>query len=110
MKSLNKVKPQIEEINGLRCVIVEQNIDESRADFLTRLLLHNGYAVEKSVDAEGIITLGVTDLLFNPVIDVYKRRLRSFTGHKVTPAYWLQLSDTETIDEVQYWKKSSMEG
>ena len=28
MKSLNKVKPQIEEINGLRCVIVEQNIDE----------------------------------------------------------------------------------
>jgi hypothetical protein len=66
--------------------------------------------VEKSVDAEGKITLGVTDLLFNPVIDVYKRRLRSFTGHKVTPAYWLQLSDTETIDEVQYWKKSSMEG
>jgi len=28
MKSLNKVKPQIEEINGLRCVIVEQTIDE----------------------------------------------------------------------------------
>lgn len=105
MKSLNKIKPQIEEINGVRCVIVEQNMDESRADFLTKLLLHNGYTVEKSVNGEGRITLGVSDLLFNPVIDVYKRRLRSTTGHKVTPAYWLQLSEAETISEVQYWER-----
>jgi len=43
-------------------------------------------------------------LMFNPVIDVYKRRLKSLTGKKVTPAYWLQQSDAETEQEVNYWK------
>ena len=102
--SLNQIKPTIDEINGKRCVVVEKSIGKERADFLTKLLIHNGYDVETSVDDASLITLGVTDLLFNPVLDVYKRRLKSFTDHKVTPAYWLQTSDKETIDEVEYWK------
>jgi hypothetical protein len=37
------------------------------------------------------------------VVDVYKRSLKSFSGKKVTPAYWLQQSDKETEAEVNYW-------
>ena len=102
--ALNQIKPQIEEINGNRCVIVESGIDFQRAEFLTQLLKHNNYQVETVVDAEGKTTLGVTDLLFNPVLDVYKRRLKSFSNHKVTPAYWMQQSTNETIDQVHYWE------
>lgn len=104
MKSLNQIKPQIEEINGTRCVVVESGIDQSRADFLTKLLQHNGYVIASSVDGDGKIIIGITDLLFNPVIDVYKRRLRSLSGHKVTPAYWNQQSDKESLNDVFYWK------
>jgi hypothetical protein len=42
-------------------------------------------------------------MLFNPVIDVYKRSLKSLSGKKVTPAYWLQESDKESEAEVNYW-------
>jgi uncharacterized UPF0146 family protein len=102
--ALNKIKPVIEEIEGVRCVVVESGIGASRAQFLTKLLTHNGYDV-KSQTVNDTITLGVTDLLFNPVLDVYKRRLKSLTNHRVTPAYWLQLTTEETETEVNYWVK-----
>lgn len=102
--ALNKIKPVIEEIDGVRCVIVESGMDSKRSDFLTRLLAHNGYDVKKMSTPEGTETLGVTDLLFNPVIDVYKRRLKSISGKRVTPAYWMQTSEQETEHEVNYWK------
>jgi hypothetical protein len=88
----------------VRCIVVESGITNERADFLTKLLSHNKYEVKKSVSPENIITIGVTDLLFNPVLDVYKRRLKSLTDKKVTPAYWLQKNDLETENEVNYWK------
>ncbi|MBN2743998.1 MAG: hypothetical protein JXR39_08910 [Marinilabiliaceae bacterium] len=102
--ALNQIKVTVQEMGGKRCVVVESGMEASRAEFLSRLLQHNGYEVMADTDAQGRIALGVTDLLFNPVIDVYERRLRSFTGHKVTPAYWLQRSDAETVGEVTYWK------
>lgn len=102
--ALNKVKPIVEEFEGVRCIVVEAGMGAERADFLKKLLVHNGYEVKQLTTPENTITLGVTDLLFNPVIDVYKRRLKSLTGKRVTPAYWLQQSSGETESEVTYWK------
>jgi hypothetical protein len=102
---LNKIKPIIEELNGISCVVVEKQIDAQRAEFLKKLLVHNRYTVIESTNENGSITLGVTDLLFNPVLDVYKRRLISLTNRKVTPDYWMQASSKETIDEVTYWSQ-----
>lgn len=103
--ALNKLKPIVEEFDGVRCVVVESGTTKERADFLTKLLVHNNYAVKTTTTPENTITLGVTDLLFNPVLDVYKRRLKSLTGKKVTPAYWLEKSFAETEHEVNYWIK-----
>lgn len=102
--ALNKGKHIVEEVDGVRCTLVEKGVSPERAEFLKKLLELNGYEVKTAPEGEtGTFKLGVTDLLFNPVIDVYKRRLKSFTGHKVTPAYWLQESDKETEAEVHYW-------
>jgi len=107
--SLKSGKHIVEEIEGTRCTIVEKSIPEERLNFLKDLLGLNGYKVmvRDEIPTEGtpnhLYTVGVTDLIFNPLVDVYKRRLLSKTGHKVTPAYWLQLSDKETEAEVNYW-------
>ncbi|MFN8254661.1 MAG: BRCT domain-containing protein [Bacteroidales bacterium] len=101
--TLNKIKPVIEELDGERCVIVETGINQERATFLRKLLEHNGFTVKEKLAEDNTTSLGVTDLMFNPVLDVYKRRLKSFSGKRVTPAYWLQLSDAETEEEVNYW-------
>jgi len=103
---LNKGKHLVEEIDGVRCTVVEKGITPERAQFLKNLLEMNGYEVKTSVDTDpATIKLGVTDLIFNPIIDVYERRLISPSGKKVTPAYWLQQSDKETEEEVNYWIK-----
>ncbi len=102
--ALNKGKHIIEEIEGVRCSLVEKGITPKRSEFLRMLLELNGYTVKISSDSEpGTFKLGVTDILFNPVVDVYKRRLKTTSGKKVTPAYWLQESDKETAEEVNYW-------
>lgn len=101
---LNKGKHLVEEIEGVRCSVVEKGVSPERTEFLKKLLELNGYTVKIASEEEsGTNKIGVTDLLFNPVVDVYKRSLKSFTGHKVTPAYWLQESDKETEAEVNYW-------
>ena len=100
---LNNGKHIVEPIDGVRCSLVESGASEERVRFLKELLELNHYEVKVAPDGEGTYKIGVTDMLFNPVIDVYKRRLRSPSGHKVTPAYWLQLSTAETEAEVNYW-------
>ncbi len=102
---LNKGKHIVEEIDGARCSVVEKGVSPERTEFLRKLLELNKYEVKVASEGEsGTFKIGVTDLLFNPVIDVYKRGLISFSGKKVTPAYWLQESDRETEAEVNYWK------
>jgi len=44
--------------------------------------------------------IGVTDIIFNPVVAVYHRGLRTFDGHHVTPDYWNQKT---TDAEPNYW-------
>lgn len=102
--ALNKGKHLVDEIDGVRCSVVEKGASPERTDFLKKLLELNGYEVKTESEGEAqTFKIGITDLLFNPVINVYKRSLKSFTGHKVTPAYWLQESDKETEAEVHYW-------
>ncbi len=99
----NKAKRVIEEVAGVRCAVADSEVTEQRAKFLKELLEHNGYEVCVEEMAGGTFKVGVTDVVFHPIVDVYKRRLRSVTGKHVTPAYWLQISDAETEDEVNYW-------
>ena len=106
---LNKGKHIILEIEGVRCSVVESEVNADRMEFLKEILSLNKYEVKIALEAkkEGetadTYVVGVTDFLFNPVIEVYKRRLLSKTGHKITPAYWLQTSDAETDAEVNYY-------
>jgi len=102
---LNKGKHIVEEIDGVRCSLVETGATAERADFLKKLLELNGYDVKVLAETEEKISfkIGVADLLFNPVVDVYKRCLKTLSGKRVTPAYWLQQSDKETEAEVNYW-------
>jgi len=102
--ALNKGKHLVEEIDGVRCSLVEKGVSPNRTEFLKKLLELNGYTVKVATEGETeTFKVGVTDLLFNPVVDVYKRSLKSLSGHKVTPAYWLQESEKETEAEVNYW-------
>ena len=97
-------------IEETRVTFVEKKVDENRKDFLKKLLEHNGFEVvvqeEKKANEEDpqLYTIAVTDMVFNPTVWVYQRRLKTLDGHKVTPAYWNQeAEDTHP----QYWKKSS---
>ncbi|WP_298288896.1 hypothetical protein [Lutibacter sp.] len=96
-------------IGDTRVTFVEKKIDETRMDFLKKLLEHNGFEVvvdeekRKSEEDPQLYTIAVTDMVFNPTIWVYERKLKTFDGHKVTPDYWNQKTD-ET--NPQYWKNS----
>jgi len=102
--ALNKGKHIIEEIDGVRCSLVEKGVSPERAEFLKKLLELNKYTVKVVAEADAAtFKVGVTDMLFNPVVDVYKRDLKSLSGKRVTPAYWLQESAKEGEAEVNYW-------
>ena len=100
-----KAKHIVEEINGIRCTIVEKGAIAGRIDFLKNLLEFNKFEVVVAAEAivEGnpaLFTIGVTDLVFNPVIAVYELSLKTADGKKVSPAYWNQYT-TDSVDE--YW-------
>lgn len=102
--ALNKGKHLVEEIDGIRCSVVEKGVSADRTNFLKNLLELNKYTVKVVAETETeTFKIGVTDLLFNPVIDVYKRSLKSPSGKRITPAYWLQESTKESEAEVNYW-------
>lgn len=94
-------------IGDQRVTFVEKKIDADRKDFLKKLLEHNGFEVilqeekRRSEEDPQLYTVAVTDMVFNPTVWVFHRRLKTFDGHKVTPNYWNQISE-ETAP--QYWK------
>jgi hypothetical protein len=104
--SLTKGKHNVGEVDGFRCTIIETGITKERADFLKELLKLNGYDVkiqEELTDppvTPKTYTLGVTDIIFNPVIAVYQKSLKRKNGKKVTPAYWNQAKEEVNIP---YW-------
>lgn len=102
-----KAKHVVEEIKGQRCTIVEKGIDKDRLNFLKNLLEFNHFEVlvdevaKTEESAIQLYNLGVTDLVFNPVIAVYEMSLKTEDGFRVTAPYWNQ----ETSEHfTEYWK------
>ncbi len=117
---------EFEELNGVKCAIVEKNASAERADFLKQLLEFNKYTVivvpspapkaaapvapkegetstAPSVLAPTTFTVGVTDVTFNATNAVFGRMLHTKRGHIVTLAYWHQ-EETVSHDEIPYYK------
>ena len=93
-------------IDEKRVTFVEKGVTAERCEFLIKLLEHNGFEVlveedkKKNEEDPQLFTVAVTDMVFNPTIWVYQRKLETLDGHKVTRAYWEQ----ETEDaKPQYW-------
>lgn len=115
-----------EELDGSKCAIVEKNASVSRVEFLRRILEHNRYTVvvipsppAKAVPTKATapeeetitppspvvnetFTIGVTDVMFNPVNAVFGRLLKLPGGQTVTLAYWNQQEDA-SHDEIPYF-------
>ncbi len=105
-----QAKHQFGEIDGTRVTFVEKKVDSERKEFLMALLEHNGFEVvikEEPIKKEGdpqLYTVAVTDMVFNPVIWIYQRRMRTPDGKIVTPAYWEQRAEDT---KPQYWEEKT---
>ncbi len=105
--SLESGKHIEKEVDGVRCRVVESGVSEDRMNFLRALLELNGYEVKCEKDTKkdeslpDSYTVGVTDIIFNPVINVYQRKLKTHEGKTVTPQYWRQLDGDS---KKWYWK------
>ncbi len=103
-----QAKHQFGEIEGTRVSFVEKKVPKERMEFLKMLLEHNGFEVlikeepSKKEEEPMLYTVAVTDMLFNPVIRIYQRKLRTPDGRIVTPSYWEQKS---TDTKPQYWEE-----
>ncbi len=117
-----------EELNGIKCAIVEKSVSKERADFLKNLLQFNRYTVEITATpppkaapakplAEGEVppplptlpetfTVGVTDMMFNPTNAIFGRSLHTQDGHVVTMAYWQQ-KEKSSHDEIPYYERKN---
>ena len=114
---------EFEELEGVKCGIVEKNVTAARIEFLKRLLTFNGFTVVtavtpapkvvantvvKAADGEELappppappapetFSVGVTDYTFNPINAIFGRLLKTSNGHVVTLAYWQQ---RETVSQ-----------
>lgn len=126
--ALNK-NHEFEELDGVKCGIVEKNVKPERVAFIKHLLQYNGYTViavpspaPKAAPApppkEGEVaaplpppppapetfTVGVTDYTFNTINAIFGRMLKTKDGHIVTLAYW-QEQQAVSNDEIPYFEK-----
>jgi hypothetical protein len=97
-------------IGEQRVTFVEKKITAERLDFLKQLLEVNGFEVlvdedkRKSEEDPQLYTIGVTDMVFNPTVYIFQRRLKTLDGnHIVNQEYWNQISEDT---KPQYWKNS----
>ena len=122
---------EFEELDGVKCGIVEKNVSPQRVEFLKKLLEYNKFTVvvvpspppkvavapkpvegesepaptsaEASVDKPETFTVGVSDYTFNTINAIFGRLLKTPDGHVVTRAYWNQ-EETVSHDEVPYYE------
>ena len=119
---------EFEELDGVKCAIVEKNVSPERVDFLKKLLEYNKFKVvvissppPKAASAAIIIegdaaqpvesptspvetfTVGVTDYTFNPVNAIFGRLLHTSDGHIVTLAFWQQ-KELTSHDDIPYFE------
>ena len=124
---------EFEELDGVKCGIVEKNVNPARLAFLKSLLEFNGYTViavpspapkaaapaaasapastEEATDpapapppTPETYILGVTDYTFNPTNAIFGRALKTAEGQIVTLAYWQQ-RDSISEDETPYYER-----
>jgi hypothetical protein len=121
---------EFEELDGVKCAIVEKNASQQRIDFLKPLLEFNKYTVvvvaspppkaaatpaaatpvttdapvEPAPPPPATFTIGVTDVTFNAINAIFGRLLKVPGGHIVTLAYWQQ-KETVSRDNVPYFSK-----
>lgn len=123
---------EFEELNGVKCGIVEKNVSPERAQFIKRLLEYNKYTVvvvpspapkaapapkpaevrpedtvggaETLPPAPETFTVGVTDYTFNTINAIFGRLLKTPEGFVVTQAYWNQ-KENSGKDEVPYYER-----
>ena len=105
--AINNAKHIIGEIDGIRCTIIETGTTLERSAFLSDLLSFNNLEVKEMKEPsepgeEPKYTIGVTELIFNPVFAIYERQLKTREGSFVTPGYWNQ----ECIEcDPRYWMR-----
>ena len=120
---------EFEELDGVKCAIVEKNASQSRIDFLKPLLEFNKYTVVVVPSAPPKVaapaaattpvapaeteeptappppasfTIGVTDVMFNATNAIFGRLLRTPDGKVVTLAYWNQKEEIAK-DDIPYF-------
>lgn len=120
---------EFDELDGVKCGIVEKNVSPERVAFIKKILEYNKFTVvivpspppkaapaPKPVEGEEnhaapeptlivpeTYTIGVTDYTFNTINAIFGRLLKMPTGHIVTLAYWEQ-KETESHDEIPYYE------
>ncbi|MGB3006780.1 MAG: hypothetical protein WBC06_09735 [Chitinophagaceae bacterium] len=119
---------EFEELNGVKCGIVEKNVNPERLIFLKELLEYNGCtviavpspapkaapapkpaegeaapAVEIQANKPETFTVGVTDYTYNTINAIFGRQLKTRDGHIVTLAYWQQ-KEASSHDEIPYYE------
>jgi hypothetical protein len=126
---------EFEELDGVKCGIVEKNVMPERVAFLKKILEYNKFtvvvvpspppkvaAVPVVKAAEGeeapavatpvpvitpeTSTVGVTDYTYNTINAIYGRLLKTPDGHVVTMAYWQQ-KEAVSHDEIPYYEDVS---
>lgn len=125
---------EFEELDGVKCGIVEKNVSPDRVAFLKKILEYNHFTVvavpspapkaaapaakpaegetaavpvpEPVPEAPQTFTVGVTDYTFNTINAIYGRLLKSPDGHVVTMAYWQQ-KEAVSHDEVPYYEQTA---
>lgn len=124
MNRLNKEAHVVEELNGVRCSIIEKNCTPARAAFLKILFEANGLEVviaqvpapkppppkpaptgdttstTTSVAAPDLWNVGVTDITFHTMLAIYERILKTPEGKLCTIAYFNQQPEQNGW----YWK------
>ena len=125
---------EFEELDGVKCAIVEKNVSAARIDFLKQLLEFNKYQVvvaaspapkaapivtpavandatietptpaTEAPPAPTSFTIGVTDVMFNATNAIFGRALHTPDGHIVSLAYWQQ-KESISNDEVPYFEQ-----
>lgn len=123
---------EFEELEGVKCAIVEKNASPERVAFLKNLLEQNRYTVvvvaspppkaapaPKPVEGEAApapveappppstFTVGVTDVTFNPTNAIFGRLLKTKNGQVVTLAYWKQEEESND-DTIPYFAEDEI--
>ena len=126
---------EFDDLDGVKCAIVEKNVGPQRVEFLKKLLEFNGYttvvvpspppkaapaspaaaSATPAISTEPIpvteipipttFTLGVTDVVFNATNAIFGRLLHTPDGHVVTLAYWNQ-KESASKDDIPYYEKA----